>query len=51
MPLDIEPEDDRQKIDHITQPAFNLDELLEQVSPENLHIEVNTGDSIGNEAW
>ncbi|MBO8163916.1 MAG: AbrB/MazE/SpoVT family DNA-binding domain-containing protein [Brevibacillus sp.] len=28
-----------------------LEELLEQVTPENLHREVDTGGPEGNEAW
>ena len=35
----------------ITQPAYRLDELLSAITPENLHSEVSTGHSVGNEAW
>ena len=30
---------------------YNLEELLAGVTPENLHTEVNTGSSVGCEAW
>lgn len=28
-----------------------LDELLSQITPENLHSEVQTGNSLGRESW
>ncbi len=31
--------------------AFDLASLLEQVTPDNLHREVDTGEPKGNEAW
>lgn len=30
---------------------YNLEELLAGVTPENLHAEVDTGSSVGYEAW
>ncbi len=32
-------------------PAYALLELLAQITPENLHQEVETGTAVGNEAW
>jgi antitoxin MazE len=32
-------------------PIYTLVELLAQVTPENLHQEVETGAAVGNEAW
>jgi antitoxin MazE len=32
-------------------PSYELEDLLAQVTPENLHGEVDTGSSVGNEAW
>lgn len=29
----------------------NLEMLLEQITPENLHHEVDTGEAMGDEAW
>lgn len=31
--------------------ALSLDELLAQVTEENLHREVDTGSAVGNEMW
>ncbi|HZK85527.1 MAG TPA: AbrB/MazE/SpoVT family DNA-binding domain-containing protein [Desulfosporosinus sp.] len=31
--------------------AYTLKELLNQVTPENLHREINTGERSGNEEW
>ncbi|GAX36230.1 AbrB/MazE/SpoVT family DNA-binding domain-containing protein [Nodularia sp. NIES-3585] len=30
---------------------YSLDELIEQITPENLHAEVDSGVAVGNEAW
>ena len=35
----------------VAEPEFSLDEMLEQITPENLHGEVDTGNSIGRESW
>ena len=32
-------------------PAVTLEALLQGVTPENLHHEVDTGPAMGNEAW
>lgn len=32
-------------------PAFDLDDLLAQITEENIHAEVETGEGIGNEVW
>ena len=32
-------------------PDYTLAELLSQVTPENLHREVETGAAVGNEVW
>jgi antitoxin MazE len=31
--------------------VYSLDDLLAQVTPDNLHSEVDTGDAIGKEVW
>ncbi len=33
------------------QSSISLDELLEGITPANLHQEVNSGPAVGNEAW
>ena len=35
----------------VAEPEFSLDEMLSQITPENLHGEVDTGSSVGQEAW
>jgi len=35
----------------VAEQEFSLDELLAQVTPENLHNEVDTGSPVGGEAW
>jgi antitoxin MazE len=32
-------------------PAVTLEALLQGITPENLHNEVDTGSALGNEAW
>lgn len=33
------------------EPALTLEQLLAQVTEENLHREVDFGPAVGNEAW
>jgi antitoxin MazE len=35
----------------VAEPEFSLDELLAEITPENLHGEFETGSSVGKEAW
>ena len=32
-------------------PSYSLEELLAQVTPDNLHQEIETGLPVGNETW
>jgi len=32
-------------------PVYSLGELLAQVTPDNLHQEIETGSAVGSEAW
>ena len=32
-------------------PSYSLDELLAQVTKDNLHQEIETGPTVGNETW
>jgi len=50
-PLEIRLEDDRLVIYPVTQPEFKLDELLELITPENMHAEAGMSMPVGNEAW
>ncbi len=35
----------------VARPKVTLEQLLTQVTDDNLHHEVNTGPAVGNEAW
>jgi len=35
----------------VAEPDFSLNELLAKVTAENLHGEIDTGGSVGKEAW
>lgn len=47
-PVDISIVDGSIVVKPIT---YSLKELLDQVTPENLHREIHTGERIGNEEW
>jgi len=32
-------------------PSYSLEELLAEVTTDNVHHEVETGSAVGNEAW
>lgn len=32
-------------------PSYGLEQLLEQITPDNLHAEVNSGPTVGKEIW
>ena len=38
-------------IEPVAVPTYSLTQLLADITPENLHAEVDTGDAIGGEAW
>jgi antitoxin MazE len=35
----------------VKEPIYDLEQLLGEVTPENIHSEVGTGRPVGNEAW
>lgn len=35
----------------ILEPAISLEELVERITPQNRHAEIETGGSVGNEIW
>ena len=35
----------------VMKPTYMLEELLADITPENLHGEWNTGEAVGNEVW
>ena len=50
-PLEIRLEDNRLVIYPVPRPEFELNELLEQITPENVHAETGISLPVGNEAW
>ena len=38
-------------VEPVTSPEYLLEQLLEQVTENNLHSEVDTGPTVGNEVW
>ena len=50
--LELSCEDEQLVLKPIhSQPRFSLDALLSEVTEENLHLEMKTGDSVGEESW
>jgi antitoxin MazE len=50
-PVKLSLEEGRLVIVPIMEPRYALEILLAQVTPENLHNEVDAGKAIGGEAW
>ncbi len=49
-PVDIKIEGKKLVIKSL-RSSFNLDDLLAQVTPQNIHEEIDTGQNIGREVW
>jgi len=49
--VDIRLVDGQLIVKPIIQPEFTLEQLLTEVTEDNLHDEINTGPAMGNEAW
>ena len=49
--VELELENGRLVITPMAEEEYDLASLLEQVTPENLHEEVETGETEGREAW
>jgi antitoxin MazE len=43
--------DGRLTIEPITRRRYSLEELIEAITPENLHTEIDSGVAVGNEVW
>lgn len=50
-PVEISLVDGKLVITPIVEPALTLENLLAQVSEDNLHGEIETGPAVGNEVW
>jgi antitoxin MazE len=51
QPVDVREEAGRVVIEAIKPPVYDLDALLDGITPENLHEPVESGPPIGKEAW
>ena len=49
--VDLSMEDGRLVIRVVTQTEYSLEELLGGITVENLHSEVDSGESVGGEEW
>ena len=49
--VEIAVEDGQMMIRPLPEPTLTLEELLAQITDENLHEEVETGTAVGGEAW
>lgn len=49
--VDIRLVDGQLIVKPIIQPEFTLEQLLAEVTEDNLHGEMDTGPAMGNEAW
>jgi antitoxin MazE len=38
-------------LEAVSEPAYDLQDLVAGITPENLHKETSTGGPVGNEAW
>jgi len=43
--------DGKLTIEPIARRRYSLDELIEAITPENVHTEIDTGVAVGNEVW
>jgi antitoxin MazE len=50
-PVEMTIANDRIIISRLPKPEFTLDELLDGITEDNLHQEIDTGNAVGNEAW
>ena len=49
--VDVREDNGKVVIEPVRAPAYDLDALLAQVTPENLHDPVDWGAAVGREAW
>ena len=50
-PVDISLENGKLVIEPISKPVLTLEQLLSQVTEDNIHHEVDTGPAVGKEIW
>jgi len=49
--VDIRETDGHIVIESIRTPIYNLAELVDGITPDNQHGEIDFGDAVGREAW
>ena len=49
--VELNVEDERLVVTPVKVEAYRLADLLERVTDENLHGEIDTGDPVGREVW
>lgn len=50
-PVDVSVRNGNLVVVPLLEPTFALEELVEQITSENRHSEVVTGETLGNEVW
>ena len=50
-PIEISLIEGKLILEPILNPQPELEQLLDQITPENIHNEVNTGAAVGREIW
>ena len=50
-PVDVSLADGKLVVAPVQKPKPTLKQLLEQVTEENMHTEVDTGEAVGKEVW
>ena len=49
--VELSVSDGKLIITPLVEPRFTLKQLLSQINNDNLHHEIDTGKTVGNEAW
>lgn len=50
-PVELSLEEGRLIVVPVVEPRYELETLLDQVTPQNVHREVDSGEAMGGEAW
>ncbi len=49
--VNVSLEDGRLVVVPVAEPPLTLEQLLEQITEDNIHHEIDTGPAVGEEAW
>lgn len=50
-PIDLSIEEGRLVVTPISEPEYSLDQLLAQITDDNIHEEIDIGNFVGKEVW